>query len=141
MPKVTAFMLADDVTGLQVNSDRQVPALVNPHAVLRPKYIPSTFSFSFSICIIDVDVDNPLELKMVIEDPTGAPIQEPLNINVSQKIRIQDDSLPSEYRSITANVSVRNLPLATSGIYYLVPYVNSEPLEKQMIPVFIQPPQ
>lgn len=137
MPKIIGFILADDVMDTGPNS-QQVTSLVNPRSVLRPQYVPSAFSFAFSISIRDIDLTSFKELKLIIKDPKGNTIQDPITMNMEENPIPKDPSLPSDLVSFTANVSVRNIPLEMNGIYQLNTYINDKQLEPQEIPVFVR---
>ena len=136
MAIVSAFILADDVVNFPAPAPApQVPAVVNPQAILRPQFIPGMFSFGFSISIRDVDFTQPIKITMVIKDPEGKQVQEAANIDLAGQKNIPTE-IPKEYQAITINISVRNFPVESAGVYHLIPCVNGTELEAQEIPVF-----
>ena len=139
MARVFAFAVADDVANISAPNEKKVPALINPQAVLAPQYIPGMFSFGFTISIRDVDFSAPVSLRFEIQDPNGEPVRDAAKIEIPANAVPAQQGLPQEYKAITVNISVRNLPIKTEGLYHLVPYWNGTALEKQEIPIILRP--
>ena len=140
MPQIVSFILADDVapSGAVGPNNTPVPALINPQPVLRPQYIPGTYSFAFSLSVRDIDITQGIKMSLSFEDPDGNKVANSMAVNIPPKSIQEDPEIPSEYRSFTVNISVRNIPFEKTGIYHLTSEINGVTLEKQPIPVFLR---
>ena len=105
MAKISLFLLCDSVENIQAK-DNTITHLVSPQDVLRPLYIPSSFSFGLSVGVRGLDISLPITLRFIVCDPDGNTIQDSGENTIS--IGTYDDILPVEHQGFVANIDVRN---------------------------------
>lgn len=133
MAKIALFMLCDTVENNQ-SKDNTITHLVSPQAVLRPLYIPSSFSFGLSVGVRGLDLSSPITLRFIVCDPDGNIVQDSGENTIS--IGAHDNILPMEHQGFVANIDVRNFNVPKEGVYKFTLFVNGEELEAQDIPIY-----
>lgn len=135
MAKLAMFMLCDSINNSpNPHGTGAIPSLVSPCVVLRPLFVPGTFSFGITVGVRGVDLENPMELKMQIVSPTGQTVQDfgqaqlpPLGI---------EDTMPKAYQGFMMNLDIRNMPVPEEGVYHFQIELNGNALETQEIPIY-----
>lgn len=138
MAKISSFVICDTITNVSNGENPQVQALVNPQSILRPEFIPGTFSFGVSIGITGIVSDKPTDIKFEIQNPKGEIIQTSAGVLPVVPVVPGDEKLPNEYRGYQINMDLRNLTIREDGIYKLLIKINKEELSRD-IPIFQRP--
>lgn len=134
MIKVTTFMLCDAINNVTLPNGSVVPQLSAPTAILRPQFIPGSFSFGVAIGLLGVNIHQENKIKFAIVDPDGVTIQ---NSGESSIPAFTDeDNLPADWQGFAMSIDVRNLVIQKSGIYTLKFYINDEEVCAKEFPVF-----
>lgn len=133
--KITTFMLGSRVGPDEASGLPPVPALRDPKAVLRPKYIPTEYSFGIAVGIRGVDVTKKMTVTFKIEDPDGNELLS-LGPNDLEPDSSGQEQPPTEFRSITFTLQLDNVNFAQAGIYKFYVEFNGTKLEPQDLPVY-----
>lgn len=131
---VASYMLCDSINNVNLSNGTTVPQLVMPKSVLRPQYIPSTFSFGISVSVWGMDLSKKNTMRFKISDPDGNTIQESNDNELPASV--EDSFLPEEYQGFTVSIDIRNLNISKSGVYKFALSINGEEICIKDIPVY-----
>ncbi len=135
MPKISAFILCDSVNNMPLPDGNSVPTLINPQVVLKPQFIPTTFSFGFSVGILDMKPDIQNKVKLLIMDPEESKtVQDLGEIEIYPGLIGQNQ--PDSFSGCTITASVQNVPIEKQGVYKLSVFVNGQNIGSKDIPIF-----
>ena len=134
MAKISSFIICDTIVNLMTPQGDSVPQLVSPQPVLRPPFIPGSFSFGISIGVIDVEFQEVNTIKVIIVSPKGEETYNSGEINLESIP--QDELLPKEYQGFILSIDVRNMIIDQDGVYSVEIFVNNESVGRREIPVF-----
>lgn len=134
MPNITMFLVCDSINNFSPQPEINIPQLMGPQCVLRPQFIPGTFSFGLAVGVAGVDSNEQNTIRFTITNPAGAIIQNSGD-NVFPPIGI-DDTMPKEYQGFMLSLDIRNLLIEKEGVYTFTLYVNNVEIGHKEIPVF-----
>lgn len=135
MPKISAFTLCDSVNNMPLPDGNFVPTLINPQVVLKPQFLPTTFSFGFSVGILDMKPDIQNKVRLLIMDPEESKtVQDLGEIEIYPSLISQNQT--DSFSGCTITASVQNVPLEQQGIYKLRVLVNGQDIGSKDIPIF-----
>lgn len=136
MPRVITFAFSDSIQITKQENGREITALVNPIAVLKPRYMPGTLSFGLTLSILDLDLSQANEIEVQVVAPSGAKM-EPLGKIEIPPAPIQDMGvLHRNYHGIALNIDARNYNLPEEGDYKVLVIVNGEQVSENLMPVY-----
>lgn len=134
MAKISSFMICDTIVNLITPQGISVPQLISPQPILRPPFIPGSFSFGISIGVLDIDYKISNVVKTIIYSPEGVEIHNSGNIDLGKIPK--DEFLPEKYQGFVLSTDIRNLIIHEEGIYTIEIFVNDTSVGKKEIPVF-----
>lgn len=134
MPYISMFLVCDSINSVSPQANTNVPQLVGPQCVLRPQFIPSTFSFGLAVGVAGVDPNAQNVIRFTISNPEGTIIHNSGD-NVFPPIGF-DDTMPKEYQGFMISLDIRNLLIEEEGAYYFTLYVNNTEIGRKEIPIF-----
>lgn len=134
MPRISSYMLCDTIANIQIQPNSSIQQLISPQAVLRPPFIPGTFSFGISICVLGADFQEQNVINFCIINPAKVLVYSSGDIDIG-KLPI-DASLPEEYNGIVLSTDIRNLELQSEGEYELDLFINKQRVGTCQIPIF-----
>lgn len=135
MAKLVMFMLCDSINNTPNPQGPGVfPSLVSPCVVLRPSFVPGSFSFGITAGVRDVDLEKPVVLSMQVISPTGEIVHDSGTANFPAMG--PNDTLPKEYQGFMINLDIRNMPIQEEGVFEFVLTINGEELARQEIPIY-----
>lgn len=128
MARVSYFIHALD-TGKDPENKLIVRAPLN---IIRPPFIPSTYSFSIVFSIMDIDPREKHHIRIIFKSPSGKKVFES---DFETPVRKMTEEVPVEYIGFTANIKLQNIPLEEEGHFESILIFNEERLGKYPIPV------
>lgn len=134
MPTLTMFTVCNSIGDLNPQPGVSIPTLNGPQAVLRPLFIPSSFSFGISAGVIGIDLTKPNSIRFVITNPDKKIIQD--SGESGFPALPEGDSLPIEYQGFMLTLDIRNLVIEKEGVYVFELYVNGVSAGAREIPIF-----
>lgn len=134
MPSISMFLVCDSINNITPQPNITIPQLVGPQSVLRPQFIPSTFSFGLAVGVAGVDSNVQNVIRFTISNPEGAIIHDSGD-NVFPPIGF-DDTMPKEYQGFMMSLDIRNLLIEKEGAYSFTLYVNNTEIGRKEIPIF-----
>ena len=134
MPSISMFLVCDSINSVSTQPNLNIPQLTGPQCVLRPQFIPSTFSFGLAVGVIGVDSNKQNVIRFTISNPEGTIIQDS-NENTFPPVGF-DDTMPKEYQGFMMSLDIRNLLIEKEGIYTFTLYVNTFEIGRKEIPIF-----
>lgn len=134
MPTLTTFTVCESVGNFAPQPNVNIPQLNGPQAVLRPYFIPSSFSFGISAGVIGVDSKKSNSVRFLIKNPEGIIIQD--SGESMFPALSEDDSLPNDYQGFVLTLDIRNLIIEEQGVYVFELFVNDESIGTRDIPIF-----
>ncbi len=135
MPELTMFTVCESVGNVSPQPGVNIPQLMGPQTVLRPMFIPGSFSFGVSAGVIGINLKQSNSVKFTIKTPTGQIVQASENA-VFPPI-FEDDSLPQEYQGFMLTLDVRNMVVEEQGNYSFELFINDESVGSRAIPIFV----
>jgi len=136
MPKLTMFVVCDSVGSFTPQPNVSIPQLTGPQVVLRPVFIPGTFSFGIAAGVLGVDLKHNNEVQFTIKAPNGSIIQDSGKSSIPILAAIEEDVLPDEYQGFMLTLDVRNLIIEEEGVYTFTLMINDEIIGSHEIPIF-----
>lgn len=137
MAKLSMFVVCDNINNINVNAGgeiRSVPQLTAPQVVLRPMFIPGSFSFGIAAGVVGVNLQEKTKVRFTIANPEGKIIND--SGETEFPIIDQADSLPTEYQGFMLSMDIRNIVFEMPGDYIFTLFVNGEEAGSHEIPVF-----
>jgi len=134
MPSISSFILCDSIVNIQSPPNGNIPQLISPQAVLRPPFIPGTFSFGIAMCIVGLQAQQRNIFMFQIHAPSGDIIQNSGEIDFGELP--PDDSMPEKYNGFVVSSDIRNLEIRTEGEYTIELFINSNSIGKCIIPIY-----
>lgn len=134
MPTISSFILCDSIMNIQSPPNGNIPQLISPQAVLRPPFIPGTFSFGIAMCIIGLKAQQQNVFMFQIHSPSGEIIQDSGEIDFGELPF--DDSMPEKYNGFVISSDIRNLVIRTEGEYTIELFINKDSIGTCVIPIY-----
>lgn len=134
MVRITSFLMSEGIMNIPDQNGQLTQILSRPLQILRPQFIPGTFSFCFAVGIsgIDLTTENNV-LKMVITDPDG---KEAARFNDMLVPTDPTNTLPIDDSGCLVCIDVRNMTILTEGKYLLNVRFNDTLIGTQDIPIY-----
>lgn len=136
MAKITVFMLCDSINNIPIPSGGVLQQLVSPQLVLRPQFVPGTFSFGIAVGIQGVNLHIINRVRFTISDSHGEIVQDS---GISEFPPIPEDvpeTMPGEHQGFLMNMDIRNLVVHENGEYIFSIYINDELIGTQSVPIY-----
>lgn len=134
MAKISSFMICESVMNIQMPQGESVPQLHAPLSVLRPPYIPGSYSFGISLGITGASFTSDNKVRLGILSPDGTEIFNSGEINLG-KIP-EEKIIPLQYQGFVLTTDIRNLVFPREGLYYAEVTINGESAGKHPFPVY-----
>lgn len=118
-PYVTTFVLSEDIKEMQNNDNTKVINIWNPLHLIRPPFMPGTYSFalSFGIMGIEPHKSHTLGLKIVSPNENDEPLVNIVDSELPPNNQFSGSGLPEEANGIMFNMDLRNIPFRVEGKY------------------------
>lgn len=132
MPRITAFVYCENVQ----NENTQLGPksnIISPMSVLRPMFIPGTFSFSIFISLLDVKIEESHIFRIVFTNGIKD-IVDTKNVNIPAH-NIESD-LPEFERGFMFSMDFRNVVFENEGSYTSKVYFDDMPIGEY--PIYVK---
>lgn len=105
--EIKSIVFCDSTQQVPAPDGNKVTMLINPTAVLTPRFIPGMFSFAVAFCVRGMTQAEAFEGNVRLCDPDGKDVS---------KLEMALE-LPENYQSLTCCVDFRNVVIEREGIY------------------------
>ena len=134
MAKLVSFVACASIDNVPTVNGGPITHLVSPQTVIRPQFIPGTFSFGIAAGIADFDMQSKHNFRFTITNPCGQIINDS-GEGVIPESSIQD-TMPMKFQGFMISIDIRNLVVEYEGEYTFTFYIDEQPIGEHKIPIF-----
>lgn len=132
MTRISTFVYCEGVQN--ENTPKTVKNnIIGPMNVLRPMYIPGTFSFSIFVSILGVDLNQDHNLRITFSYEESIIVDTGNSLLAAQKL---ESDLPESERGFMLNMDLRNVVLKKEGSYKTSVYLDENLLGEY--PIYVK---
>lgn len=116
-PVISSFMFSEDTKETNLpNGGVGGVNIINPQNIIRPAFVPGSYSFSVSIGLLSVDPEREHTLQFKLISKNAENVIDTGVIQLPKGIEF-DNTLPKEANGFMFNMNFRNVPFRHSGTY------------------------
>lgn len=136
-PIVSSFVFTEDMSNIPNNNGPGSSVqLINPINLIRPPFIPGTYSFCVTIGLVKLDPNREYILKFDLKSPDNYIVMSTGDVNVTRQPNV-DTSIPPEANGVFLNLNLRNVTLMKQGEYKGIISVDGDPINE--FPLYVYP--
>lgn len=136
-PIISSFMFSDETQNVQTQPQSASLHLINPLNVIRPHFVPGSYTFAMSFGILRLLLTQSHNLQIIMKSPSGKISLDTGVIYISQPAPVEDD-LPLEAHGMMFNFNFRNVPFEENGEYLTTIIIDEQEIGEYPLFVYQQ---